>query len=206
MEDTLSGDGLMAIIATGIHVILRDLLQSDADRFFYWQTHGEWRLLDAPWEGVHTSLTEEQEATLRTQFYKSCTEELPSPRKRVFITGKDDCPIGWASRYGEDRTPGAWMVGIDTCEDDLLNKGLGTEALGLWVDYLFANSTVHRIDLETWSFNPQMSHVAGKLGFVLEGSQREARQWNGQWLDLVHFGVLRTEWKLKRVNRRGSRI
>ena len=191
----------MAVITTGNRVILRDRLQSDADRFIYWQTHGEWRLLDAPWEGVQTSLTGEQEAVLRTQFSKSYTEELPSPRKRIFIARKDNCPIGWVSRYGEDRTPDAWMVGIDICEDDLLNKGLGTEALGLWVDYLFANSTVHRIGLDTWSFNPRMRHVAEKLGFVPEGSQREARQWNGQWLDLVHFGMLRAEWEQKRVNR-----
>ena len=191
----------MAIIASGNHVVLRDRLLSDADRFIYWQTHGEWRLLDAPWEGAQTSLTGEQEANLRAQFYKSCSEELPSPRKRIFIARKDNCPVGWVSRYGEDRTPDAWMVGIDICEDDLLNKGFGTEALGLWVDYLFANSTVHRIGLDTWSFNPRMRHVAEKLGFVPEGSQREARQWNGQWLDLVHFGMLRTEWQQKRVYR-----
>lgn len=191
----------MTVIASGDNLVLRDRLQSDVDAFIYWQTHGEWRLLDAPWEGVQTSLTAEQEANLRKQFLELCAEELPSPRKTAIAARKDGYPIGWVSRYGEDRMPDTWMVGIDICEDDTLNKGLGTEALGLWVDYLFANSTVHRIGLDTWSFNPRMSRVAEKLGFVPEGVQREVLQWDGQWLDSVHFSMLRAEWEEDQMKR-----
>ena len=66
----------MNLIASGAKLVLRDRLPTDADRLISWQTHGEWRLLDAPWEGVCTSLTTEQEAQLRTQFLKLCAEEL----------------------------------------------------------------------------------------------------------------------------------
>lgn len=185
----------MTVIASGDKIILRDRLSSDVERFIYWQTHGEWRLLDAPWEGKHTLLSEEQEANLRKWFLELCVEELPSPRESVIIAAKDNRPIGWVIRHGEKRTPDMWTVGIDICEDDMLNKGLGTEALGLWVDYLFTNSNVHRIGLDTWSFNPRMKHVAEKVGFIAESIQREVIQWNGQWLDLVHFGILRAEWE-----------
>jgi RimJ/RimL family protein N-acetyltransferase len=185
----------MSVIASGDRSILRDRMLSDVDRFIYWQTHGEWRLLDAPWEGVYTSLTAEQETNLRTQFSELCTGELPSPRKSIIIAGRDNRPLGWINRYGDDRKLDTFKVGIDICEDDLLNQGLGTEALGLWVDYLFVNSTVHRIGLDTWSFNPRMIRVAEKLGFSLEGRLREILQWDRQWLDLVHFGLLRTEWE-----------
>ena len=76
-----------------------------------------------------------------------------------------------------------------------LNQGVGTEALGLWVDYLFSISDVHRIGLDTWSFSERMMRVAEKLGFVREGAERELVQWQGEWLDLVHFGMLRREWE-----------
>lgn len=115
------------------------------------------------------------------------------------LRGKNNRPLGWVIRYGEDRTPETWMVGIDICEDEMLNKGLGTEALGLWVDYLFTNSTVHRIGLDTWSLNPRMRHVSEKLGFTFEGVQREVVQWEGKWLDLIHFGLLRVEWEENRM-------
>jgi len=188
----------MSVIAIGEHVLLRDRIPSDVDRFVYWQTHGEWRQFDAPWEGEHTSLSKEREIDIRDQFLHSCLGELPSPRQSVIIATKADNPIGWINRHGEMRTPDTWNVGIDICEDDMLNKGLGSEALGLWVDYLFTNSTVHPIGLDTWSFNPRMRYVAEKAGFISQSLQREVIKWDGQWRDLVHFGLLRHEWEKAR--------
>jgi hypothetical protein len=40
-----------------------------------------------------------------------------------------------------------------------------------------------------------MARVAEKVGFVYEGRQREMRLWQGEWLDLLHFGILREEWQ-----------
>jgi RimJ/RimL family protein N-acetyltransferase len=40
-----------------------------------------------------------------------------------------------------------------------------------------------------------MMRVAEKLGFVNEGAQRELIEWQGKWLDLVHYGMLRGEWE-----------
>jgi RimJ/RimL family protein N-acetyltransferase len=101
-------------------------------------------------------------------------------------------------RTTQARSPETWTIGIDICEDEYLERGLGTEALRLWVDYLFANSTVHRIGLDTWSFNPRMVRVAEKLGFTPEGAQRQVLQWQNHWLDLIHYGMLRAEWEKRK--------
>jgi RimJ/RimL family protein N-acetyltransferase len=185
----------MTVIASGNNVILRDRLSTDVDRYIYWQTHGEGRLIDAPWEGVYSYLKAEQETSLRSRFLESCTGDLPSPRKTAVIAGKDNQPLGWVTRYDDIHSPDTLMAGISIGEDDSLNHGLDTEALGLWVDYLFTNSKVHRIGLDTWSFNPRMIHVVEKLGLIYEGQQREVLQWNNKWLDQVHFGILRPEWE-----------
>ena len=183
------------ILITGRRLCLRDDIPTDVDVYLRWQIHGQWRLLDAPWEGVRTSYTEAEEAQYRQRFMEGLAEDLPSPPKQVVIALLDEKPIGWVNRYGEQRFPDTWMVGIDICEDDLLEQGLGTEALGLWVEYLFANSTIHRLGLDTWSFNPRMMRVAEKLGFTPEGAQRQVVQWKGQWLDMIHYGMLREEWE-----------
>jgi RimJ/RimL family protein N-acetyltransferase len=177
-------------IARGSRVVLRDPLPSDADRWIHWQTHGEWRLYDAPWEGVHDALTKEQENRIRARFLERC-DNLALPRTRAIICTKNDKPLGWVSRYSQERFPDAWFVGINICEDGYLSKGIGTEALELWVDYLFSNSTIHRIGLDTWSFNTRMMHVAEKVGFVFEGAQRGMIRWQDEWLDWVHFGIVR---------------
>ena len=185
----------MCIIASGKRVILRDRLPSDVESYLRWQAHGEWRLYDAPWENEHVPTTAEEEEAFRVSFLEKCRQELPVPRKRATIATLEGEPLGWVSRYGDKRFSEAYRVGIDVCEDAYLNQGVGTEALGLWVDYLFANSDVHRIGLDTWSFNERMMRVAEKVGFVREGAERDLMRWQGEWLDRVHFGVLRREWE-----------
>jgi RimJ/RimL family protein N-acetyltransferase len=187
----------MAVIASGCDIILRDRLSSDVDAFIRWRTQGEWRLLDAPWQGVRTSLTPEEEARLREQS-SAYRAEQTSPRKMAIIAMKEGRPLGWVNRYSEPHSSDTLMVGIDICEDDALNRGFGTEALGLWIGHLFSDSGVHRLGFDTWSFNPRAMRVADKAGFVHEGTQREVLQWEGKWLDLVHFGMLRTEWEARR--------
>jgi RimJ/RimL family protein N-acetyltransferase len=183
----------MCIIASGERVILRDRLPSDVDSYLRWQTSGEWRRYDAPWEDGPALETTEEEEAFRARFLETCHQELPVPRKRAMIATQEGEPLGWLNRYGDKSFSEAYRVGIDICEDAYLNQGVGTEALGLWVGYLFANSDVHRIGLDTWSFNGRMMRVAEKLGFVREGAERELIQWQGKWLDLVHYGMLRTE-------------
>jgi RimJ/RimL family protein N-acetyltransferase len=151
-------------------------------------------MYDAPWEGICAVMTDEERERVEYQFLERF-QELSTPRRRAIIVTQENKPLGWVTRYANERFPSAWCVGIDICEDEYLNQGLGTEALGLWMNYLFASSDVHRIGLDTWSFNERMIRVAEKLGFVYEGAERELIEWQGEWLDRVHFGMLRREWE-----------
>lgn len=178
-------------IAAGQNVFLRDRIPGDVEEYVNWQACGEWREYNVSWEGILTSLSQEQQSKTAQQFLQKCVEELPVPRKTAIIVTLEDKPIGWVNRYVKERFSEIWYIGIDICEDDYLNKGIGTEALELWVDYLFRNSAVHKIGLNTWSFNKRMIRVAKKAGFVYEGAERELIQWQGNWLDLIHFGMLR---------------
>ena len=188
----------MAVIATGERVILRDRVPSDLDRWIYWLTHGEWRKFDAPWEKSPDVLEPEEEAKIREKFLERCSLELPVPRPFALIATPDGVPLGWHNRYGEKNNPEVCYVGIAIREDGWWNKGIGTESLRLWVDHQFANSEYHRIGLTTWSFNPAMMRVAEKVGFVHEGTLRDARKWEGRFHDCMEYGMLRSEWEALR--------
>ncbi|HET7014351.1 MAG TPA: GNAT family protein [Streptosporangiaceae bacterium] len=69
-------------------------------------------------------------------------------------------------------------------------RGLGTEATQLVIDYAFGTVGVHRIELEVYDFNPRARHVYEKLGFVPEGTKRDALQWDGKWIDCHCMGLL----------------
>ena len=180
----------------GDRLILRDYHPEDVDRYIYWVTHGEWLDFDAPWERSGDVMAPEKEAKIRAIFQSLRSANFSTPRDRMVITLREgNRPLGWVNRYGKERFPSVVYIGIDICEDDCLNRGLGTEALQLWVDYLFENSTFHKIECHTWSFNPRMMRVAEKLGFIQEGTEREVIQWQGQWQDRVRYGMLRSEWE-----------
>jgi RimJ/RimL family protein N-acetyltransferase len=183
----------MSILASGPKVILRDRLPSDADRYVYWMGHGEWLEYDAPWENT-SPLTQKRRVELRQAFIESCAGDLPCPRRRAIIADRDGRPLGWVNTYRQKYAPGALCVGICIAEDDCLNRGLGTEALRLWIAYLFANGDIERLGLETWSFNPRMKRAAEKVGLVLETVYPGEMEWQGELLDALHYYVLRSEW------------
>ena len=178
------------IIAKGELVMLRTHIETDRPHYQRWQTEGEWRSLDAPWERNKVKKNQKQ----GDQQKKSPIKEEAGPNRMSVIATVENKPIGWVNRYSFRDHPLIWFVGISICEDDFLNRGYGTEALTLWVDYLFENSDYHKLCLDTWSFNPRMMKVAEKIGFIFEGCQREMQFWEGEWLDFIHYGILREEW------------
>jgi len=194
------------IIAKGELVMLRPILVTDRAHWDRWQTQGEWRSLDAPWAQTPPEEKKEKESGKK----ESNTQDDPAPKpqasiqddevpkRRAVIATLDDKPLGWVNRYGGKKNPSVWFVGISIAEDGYLNRGFGSEALKLWVNHLFANSEYHKLCLDTWSFNPRMMRVAEKVGFVAEGFQREMQFWQGEWLDFMHYGMLREEWEKMR--------
>lgn len=84
-------------------------------------------------------------------------------------------------------------MGISVYE--LRGSGRGAEALRLWTDYLFRESTWRRLDYSTWSGNWAMVRVGEKLGSAVEARFREARVVRGEVFDSVVLGILRREWE-----------
>jgi len=73
-------------------------------------------------------------------------------------------------------------------------RGLGTQASRLVLGYAFDVVGVHRVELQVYDFNPRARHVYEKLGFVHEGTMREALRWEGQWVDCHLMALLDRDW------------
>jgi len=185
----------MNILATGRRVLLRDRVVEDIDTYLRWMNTGEWRRFDAPWARGQEAMDARTEGEYRKRLEEVVEGDLPVPRLHAMIETVDGVAVGWVNRYSRGSQKDEWCVGIDLCEDELLNQGYGTEALSLWINHLFENSDIHRLALETWSFNPRIIRVAEKVGFRSEGRLREAQHWDGAWLDKLQFGLLRPEWR-----------
>ena len=68
---------------------------------------------------------------------------------------------------------GRWAAADDRLVLAVVDRGLTTMGL-------------HRISLEVYAFNPRARHVYETVGFVHEGTGRDALLFDGEWID-VHF-------------------
>lgn len=73
-------------------------------------------------------------------------------------------------------------------------RGLGTEAVRLVTAYGIERLGLQRIELEVYDFNPRARAVYEKVGFVHEGTRRQALRFDGEWVDAHVMAVLASDW------------
>lgn len=78
------------------------------------------------------------------------------------------------------------------------DRGLGTETTRLIMRYAFEDQGLNRVDLEVYDFNPRARHVYEKVGFVVEGTLRQALRFNREWVDAHIMSILASEWAVHR--------
>ncbi|KAL1875940.1 hypothetical protein VTK73DRAFT_9724 [Phialemonium thermophilum] len=108
-------------------------------------------------------------------------------------------PIGFAVLYTNDGGPSSQhhrslTVGLVLARE-FRGRGYGGEVMNWLLDWGFRRVGVHRIGLTTWSYNERALRLYRRIGFVEEGREREARFFDRQWYDIVHFGILEQEWE-----------
>ncbi len=78
------------------------------------------------------------------------------------------------------------------------DRGLGSEATRMLLDYAFSRTDLHRIELDVYAFNPRAQHVYERAGFVVEGRRRDAFFFDDVPVDEIIMAVLRPEWAQRR--------
>ncbi|MET1034278.1 MAG: GNAT family protein [Arthrobacter sp.] len=74
------------------------------------------------------------------------------------------------------------------------DRGLGTAAVRLLVEYAFTQTDLFRIGLEVYSFNPRAVRVYEKAGFLVEGRRLAALVFDGVRVDAITMCALLPEW------------
>lgn len=112
----------------------------------------------------------------------------------VIAEGRPIGSVGWHQvRYGPSTTSGAWNIGISLVPE-ARGKGFGAEAQRLLADYLFANTSVNRVEASTDVDNVAEQRSLEKAGFTREGVVRGSQFRAGAFHDLVVYSRLRDDW------------
>jgi RimJ/RimL family protein N-acetyltransferase len=107
---------------------------------------------------------------------------------------RDDERLGFVSwrKIAATRTTHYWNMGIALLPE-ARGKGVGTEAQRKLVRYLFAHTTVVRIEADTDSENIAEQRALEKVGFTREGVLRSVVFRDGRWRDGVRYSILRDD-------------
>ena len=105
--------------------------------------------------------------------------------------------IGNCAIQNIDAKNRACSCGITIGEKEYQNKGLGTEAMEMLVEYSFNTLNMNRIELTVYEFNTRAYKSYQNVGFVEEGRKRQARYHNGKYYDEIIMAILREDWEKK---------
>lgn len=79
--------------------------------------------------------------------------------------------------------------------NDMQSQGYGFKALKSIIDFGFNRLNLYRLEAEIIDGNIAPLKLMQKTGFTEEGRLREAKFVNGEYKDLLRFGLLRKEYK-----------
>jgi len=69
-------------------------------------------------------------------------------------------------------------------------KGFGKAMLAESIDYAFNEMNMHRLTAEVYEYNESSIALLKSLGFSEEGRLKEAKFHNGEFWDIIVYGIL----------------
>ncbi len=178
----------------GEKVLLREATQEDVNTLYYWK-YEEKKQEAKKWNAPYIL----EERLTKEKYMNSLDKEheLFPDVPQLLAVIIDEKAVGTVSCYWVDKHTDWLETGIVIYDSDYWSGGYGTEAYGMWIDFLFEFTPLHRLGMSTWSGNIRMIKTAAKIGMKEEARIREARIVNGEYFDSVKMGILRREWNKK---------
>ena len=111
----------------------------------------------------------------------------------MFRTVAEDKLIGFGGMWINWNRRTGWL-GIGIGEPEYRGRGYGTDAMRLLVGYGFRELDLYRIQLGVLAINPRAIRCYEKVGFIREMVRRAEIYRDGQRIDAIYMGLLRSEW------------
>ena len=177
------------IIISGENISLSPLVQEDLDKLWLWINDKE----------ISQYLT-----VYRRLFSKEAEKEwlnktlMDTENPTFAILSNTNKNIIGVVSLTVDKENNNSVLGIFIGEKNLWNKGLGTEAIILLLDYAFNVLNLHKVWLGVFSFNKRAYQVYQKVGFKEVGRLREhIRVGDCRYSDYIIMDILNREYMQK---------
>lgn len=169
----------------GSKCYLSPIAEEDTDVFAEWHNDLE---VAIPLGYAHVASSEQREK----KRLKGRMEKNPHAFSVLEI--KTDKLIGMVNLHGVDHINRRAFLGIVIGEKEYWNRGFGTEAIKLILDYGFNILNLHNIGLGVIAFNEQAIACYRKVGFKEAARKRKSKIMMGKTHDVVIMDILASEF------------
>jgi len=115
------------------------------------------------------------------------------------VTLDNDKLIGTISLENLDHINRRGTLGIFIGDEIEREKGYGTEAIRLILDYGFNYLNLNNINLDVMEFNERAKACYKKCGFVETGRRRKSEFLDGKYYDRIRMDILKDEFTGKYI-------
>ncbi len=170
---------------SGKNIVLRPLRFGDENLFFKWRN-------DLEYIGLTKSFRLPKHEGNEKDWLESVMKDR-SNKSVIFIieTLADSSAVGFVQLNQIDWISKNCTFGIAIPGKDFQGKGFGKEGMKLLFDYAFDQLNLNKISLEVTAFNANSIHLYEKIGFEKEGVLRQHYFWNGEYHDVLIYGLFK---------------
>jgi RimJ/RimL family protein N-acetyltransferase len=127
-------------------------------------------------------------------WYQEYTKEYNEDFIQFVIETLDGTVIGKCGTGHIDWKNSCVTIWIFIGNPENRSKGYGSDALSLLVNFIFREMNMNRVQLYVFAFNERAVTSYKKVGFVVEGVQKQELFRNGTYNDVYIMSILKREY------------
>ena len=109
---------------------------------------------------------------------------------------EDSQAVGFISLSGIKVKNRNGVIGLAVMDPASRRQGYAHEAMQLLLAFAFDHIGLHKVRLSVHGYNTAAIKLYEKLGFILEGTNRESVFHEGRWYPQYDYGLLQKEWRV----------
>lgn len=130
--------------------------------------------------------------------YEAIEKEMAEEQDLFYFTIRaleDDRFIGKALIEYVDWSTGNGYIRLGIGEPEFRRKGYGSQVLNLLLRYAFGELNLNHVTAVVPTYNQGALRLFQKFGFVEESRRHNALYRDGEFWDVIGFGLLNAEWR-----------